>query len=402
MVSRQCVRVLGFVSSLVLLACGAPTPSSGGPPTTDRQQPAAPKRIVAAITGDPQSLYWRANSISGSFGIDALAELTNVGLVIRDNQGRLFPRLAESVPSVDNGLWKVFPDGRMEMTWKIKEGAQWHDGTPFTSADLAFTVALAQDKSLVAVLGDVAFDSLDSFDAPDSRTFTVRLKSPFIQADALFSPGRKRTLPLPKHLLDSVYAADPASFMAAPYWTDGFVGTGPYKLREWVKGSNLVLEAHDHYALGRPRIDTIEVRIIPDVNTLISSVLARAVDVTIGRAVPFEQALPLRDQWSEGRVDLGFTGWIAVYPQFINPNPPVLADVRLRRALLHAIDRQQMVDELAGGRSTIAHALISPGQAEYGDVESAAVRYEYDQRKAAQLIEEIGHARGSDGVFRDA
>src|SRR5206468_4097237 len=101
----------------------------------------------------------------------------HVGLVVEDDQAELHPALAEAVPSVENGLWRVFPDGRMETTWRIRSGAAWHDGAPFTSDDLVFTATVVMDKQL-AELGDIAFESVDGIEAPDSRMVVVRWRQP--------------------------------------------------------------------------------------------------------------------------------------------------------------------------------------------------------------------------------
>src|SRR5207253_802730 len=88
-----------------------------------------------------------------------------------------------------------------------------------------------------------------------------------------------------------------------PYWGDDFVGLGPYKPKDWLRGSYLVLEANDRFVLGRPRIDIVEVKFIPEPNTLLANLLSGAVEQPIGRGVAFEYGLQLREQWRDGRVD---------------------------------------------------------------------------------------------------
>jgi peptide/nickel transport system substrate-binding protein len=96
------------------------------------------------------------------------------------------------------------------------------------------------------------------------------------------------------------------------------------------------------------------------------------------------------------------SGAVGAFPQFLNPNPPVLLDVLFRRALVHAIDRQLLVDSLQAGLSTVAHTHFTPQQPEFKDIQSYIVRYDYDPRKASQMIEALGYTRGPDGIFRDA
>jgi peptide/nickel transport system substrate-binding protein len=212
-------------------------------------------------------------------------------------------------------------------------------------------------------------------------------------------------LPLPKHLLERSFTgqrADRASFAQASYWTEEFVGTGPFRVKEWVRGSHIALSANPDYVLGRPKIDDIEVRFIPSAPVLAANLLAGTVELTLGRSLSLEQALQVRDQWREGSMYTGFSSTLLIYPQFINPSPAVVGDLRFRRALLHAIDRQEMADTLQAGLVPVAHNFLGPSTREWKDVEGSVVRTAYDPRRAAQLIEETGYVRGLDSSYRDA
>ena len=96
---------------------------------------------------------------------------------------------------------------------------------------------------------------------------------------------------------------------------------------------------------------------------------------------------------------VAFSNWIMVYPQFINPNPAVVANLQFRRALMHATDRQQIAEVVQLGLTPVAHTILDPNQPEYRDIEAAAIRYEYDPRRAAQLIEGLGYTRAPDGWY---
>jgi peptide/nickel transport system substrate-binding protein len=181
------------------------------------------------------------------------------------------------------------------------------------------------------------------------------------------------------------------------------VGAGAFKVREWVLGSHALLEANERYILGRPRIDRLEVRFIPDHNTRMANVLAGAVDLTMGVGFSTDQGVVMRDQWLEGQVAFEFVGnWVTAAAQFVDPQPGIVADVRFRKALVHAIDRQGMADTLQFGLSPVAHSFLSPDQPQYREIEAGLVRYDYDPRKAAQMIEALGYVRGADGAFRDS
>ena len=362
-------------------------------------QPRAIKRLTVAILSSPKALNATIDS-SGAGSSPGLAELErayNPGLAVSDLQGTLYPILAEALPATENGRWRVFPDGRMETVWNLRAGAQWHDGSPVTSEDVLFTARVLQDRD-IEITPMVGFESIESIEAPDARTVLVRWTRPYIEADAMFD------VLMPSHLLEREYRENKSNFIQLPFWTQGFVGTGAYRVRQFNFGVNLLLEANPTFMLGRPKIDEIDARFITDTNTLVANILASAVDVTVGRNMPLDQALVVRSQWSEGTMDPGpMKSWLAAYPQFINPNPSVIQEVRFRRALLHAIDRQEMMESLMGGATAVAHtALWPPGAPGYADVERGIVRYDYDLRRATQLLEELGYTRSPDGVIRDS
>jgi len=391
-------RYLVFGIALVVASCAAPQrPLAEQRPAAEPQRPGVVKRVTIAILGDAPQLY---NSIGAASGSDDVAEeLVNRGLVEADDTRVFLPVLAEAIPTIENGLWKLFPDGRMETTWRIKPGAEWHDGAPYTADDLVFTLRASMDPELPLVIRP-AFASIESVTAPDPRTVTVRWARPFIDADKLFS--REMALPLPRHLLERAAAEDKANFANLSYWTEEFVGTGPFKVKETLLGTPALLQANDRYVLGRPKIDEIELRVFADPNTLAASILSDTVDLVLGRGFDFDQAMVVESQWRGGRVETRFSGTMAIYTQLVGRTPPVIGEVQFRRALLHAVDRQQMIDVLMNGRSTIAHSFLGSNEPEYPDAESSLVRYEYDPRRAAQLIEGLGYTRGPDGIYRDA
>jgi ABC-type transport system substrate-binding protein len=134
---------------VLLVACATPQRGQPGAEADTPASRATPKRVVTAIMVEPSVLY--RPLIPGSYVIqtaDLADSILHVGLTTFDAQGVLVPRTAEAVPSVENGLWRVNPSGEMELVWKIRPGTTWHDGTPFTTDDLLFTVQLAQDPNL--------------------------------------------------------------------------------------------------------------------------------------------------------------------------------------------------------------------------------------------------------------
>jgi len=385
------------IAMLVLLAsCG---PQQQRPSASERPRSEAavnaPKKIVVAMMSEPPAMLRTVTVGAALPGNDALEDLVNAGLTVTNNHGQLQPQLAEAVPSIENGLWKVFPDGQMELTWKIRQGAVWHDGTPLTAEDFVFTTTLGQDLEL-PFPPFPAFDSIQSVVAVDPRTVVATWGKPYIEADAAFASPR------PKHLLEAPYLRDKKALALLPYWGPDFIGTGPYKLRSWTPGTGLVLEANTRYALGQPRISEIEVRYIADASALATNILAGAIDVTLGKSVSLDQALQVRDQWGDGRMDTSASNNILIYPQLMESNPALVGDLRFRKALMHATDRQQLVDGIMSGQTRIGDSYLQPSDPDYEATISRAVRYEYDPRRAMQMIGELGFTLGTDGLFRGA
>ena len=177
----------GVIATLVVtsLACSARTTA---PESTISQEQAAAPRSTA-----PKILIWAGLREPASF--DAVIGLGGSGspasevtpvvhnfLVVDDHRFDAVPQLAVERPSVEKGTWRVNPDGSMVTTWRIRPNVKWHDGTPFTSADLLFTATVDRDKEIPFLL-DPAWDSVEEVQAPDPQTITIRWRRAYINAD---------------------------------------------------------------------------------------------------------------------------------------------------------------------------------------------------------------------------
>ncbi len=402
--ARQPPALVLLLVIALLAGCATPASRPAGQQPADsgaQQRAATPKRVLVAIRGNPPNLGRERTHPSGSVssvpGLDALTELVHAGLTHPNDQGVQLPQLAEAVPTLENGRWKLLPDGRMETTWRIRPDARWQDGKPVTTEDLTFTTQVEQDREL-PIPANPMYDLIESIDALDPQTIAVSWKQPFIEADQLFSYAA--ALPLPRHLLERPLAEDKANFFGISYWTNDFIGAGPFKVKDWVMDSHVVLTANPDYVLGRPKLDELEVRFIADPTTLMANVLA-GVELTIGRALSLDQALQVKDQWRDGTYLLRSRAWTPINAQFMNPTPAIVTDLRFRQALLQAIDRQLLVDTIMAGQTSIAHSWVSPETPEYRAIESSIVKYEFDPRRSVQTIEALGYRRGADGFFVD-
>jgi len=354
------------------------------------------------VANDPMVLYYplAPASTRGSAGL--VYDFVSPGLTLYDDTGRLRPILIDQVPSLDNGLWQLLPDGRMETTWRLRPGATWHDGAPFTADDLRFTLQVVQDSALPA-FANQTYSFIESATVMDPQTLVLDWNRPYIDADRAFTylGTASFAVPMPKHLLEASYTANKAGFLDQPYWSSAYVGLGPYKLDQWTPGSSMTLRAFDDYVLGRPKIDEVDIHFISDPDAIVSNFLAGAADVFSGAAIGVDEGLELRDRWTDGTTNVIRFDWVAIYPQFVDPQPAVVGNVHLRKALMYAIDRQAMADTLMHGLVPIADSPLDPDAREFAPTAASLVTYPYDPTRAIQLISDLGYTRGADGTFHD-
>ncbi len=135
---HRSIAVASLALLSIIVACAPGSRSAGRQGAAD-PVPRAPKKIVVALQSYPTFLVSLMQTGGVQVGVDGLQNLYNPGLAGLDKQGAQVPVIGEQVPTVENELWKLFPDGRMETTWRIRPGALWHDGTPLTAADAIFT-----------------------------------------------------------------------------------------------------------------------------------------------------------------------------------------------------------------------------------------------------------------------
>lgn len=404
----------GWLVVVALLgACAAPaapgaSPTGALPGATNESTPVdtprstTPKRLVMALYGELLVLSDTARQ-SGPFGASQHVEsFLNVGVAVHNDQDVAIPALAEALPTIENGLWKVSPDGTMQTTYRLKPGVTWHDGAPFTSQDLVFTMTLESDREVPRASRTAAYTAITGAEAPDDHTLTINWKQPYIDADRMFTLITGYALPIPRHIMEKPYLEDKLTVMQHPHWTTSFVGLGPYRLQDYVQGSHLVLAANPGYVRGRPKIDEIELRIVLDANTVMSNLLSGTAAVLVGNTLTVDEGIELQYQWANAAVEYRAVSWLTIFPQFINTNPPIVANLQFRRALMHAMDRQQMVDTLQHGKGNVMHTFLLPDQPLYRDIEARVMKYPFEPARAQQMIQELGYTKRPDGLFYDA
>jgi len=315
-----------------------------------------------------------------------------------DEQGKPTPKLVAEIPSLERGTWRVPADGMVQTTFRLRDNLYWHDGTPVTTDDVAFSLRVYQDPKVPVFLR--AMNAVDRIESPDQRTFILYWRQPYALADQL--TFREFTV-LPRHLLEPLYSQDPEAVANAGYWTDGFVGSGPFRVQSWERGAHLELTAFEQYFLGKPKTERVIVKFIADENTALAQLLAGEIDLNIG-AIDTVRSVELAPRVA-GMGQFVYDGnsylhWTYQY----NNNPAAFAarDVRVRQALAHALDRVSLTDYATAGKSPALDSWIPPDDPRYPSAEPYITKYPFDAARAANLFEQAGWTRGSDGLLHDA
>jgi peptide/nickel transport system substrate-binding protein len=389
-----------LVIAMASAACAPPTRPADQPTgPAERVQPAPSRTLVLIARGEPPSLAVKPLQAAG--GIANINPIFNATLDYTDERGARHPLLAEGLPQLNTNTWRVFPDGRMETTYRLKPNLSWHDGTPVTADDFRFALQVYAVPAL-GVSGTIPISAMEEVVAPDPRTVTIRWRQPFPDADALVQSFQA----LPRHLLvEAFQQGDWDSFPNHPFWTHEYVGLGPFRLVRWEPGAAIEAAAFDRYVLGLPKIERMRIVFMSDANTAVASLLSGEAHIAIDYLLMYEQGAVLEREWAArgggGAVlfsPLLYRNGLFQFRQEMAATPAI-QDVRFRRALTHAVDMVTIIDVLLGGKAILTHSLLSPRLDYYPTIERVITKYPYDTRRAQQLLDEVGLPKGSDGFY---
>ncbi len=364
--ARAAVAMLALAGASV--ACGRRTAAL--PPSNDL--------LIIGYDREPDTLNRFSTHI-----LEDIQTCVVEGLTTTDEQMRVVPLLAQEVPTLENGGVVLRRDGGMDVTWKLRPGVRWHDGVPFTSADVKFTVDAINSPAYNPESTD-GFDRIASVDTPDPLTAVVHYKEIYAPYDIQFIRGA-----LPKHVLDGRDIDRAQDYNRAP------LGTGPYRVAEWKAGEYILLERVPHYWRGEdvPKIRRLMFRFVPNTNTRINQL--KSGEVHVVALVPWDK---YREVAAVPSIAVRKTPGNAYEHVTLNERQfPPFADLRVRRALVHAIDRELYARTILGGLAPVVDGPIQPISWAYtGDVR----RYAYDPARARALLDEAGWIPGPDGVRR--
>ncbi len=409
--ARSLLAILAMLATL-LSACApssAPAPRQGEPNSGTGSAPRQIKALTIGITSTVQA-FGLGGTTTTAGGWMSANEIHSQGLITADVATHApIGRLAERVPTFDDGSMSLLPDGRMRVVYPLRKGVTWQDGTPFTARDLVFSHQLNMDPGLPFVNRD-ALKQVDTVEATDDSTYVITFKGPYYLADSL---GIRMFWPYPQHLLQESYDRFLATqnvdeFINQPYFTSAYVNLGPFRVAAFEPGDGVTLEAYDGYFLGRPKLDVIRIRTFGSDNALLANLLAGSVDMFMDLALRSEMGFQLKERWesaNQGTVYL-IAGYVRMaIPQY-RPSmqkEPANLDPRVRRALYQALDREAISAGLQDGHGEFAaYSILPPDDRNYEGTRDGLRGIAFNPDQARALLRDAGWNAAPDGALRNA
>jgi len=314
------------------------------------------KELNFALSGSPDTLD--PHKTSGTLTFQALKSIYDT-LAEPDTTGKIMPALAEK--------WVVSDDGTT-WTFTLRKGVMFHNGDKLTSRDVKATFERIKNKEIASPNAN-EYAPITGIETPDDSTVVLKLSAPSAPLLGTLASGWGAILP--KSLIDSGH-----DFAAKP------VGTGPFKLAQWIRDGKIVLEKNKNYWMkGLPKLDKVTMHIIPERAVQVQGLISGQIDVSY---IIDQEDVPLMTSSPDVEIKKNLTSLIMVMP--MNCSKPPLDNLKVRQAITHAIDKQQVLDVAYGGGKPIA-TFMDYSNAYYKDFTDL---YPYDPAKAKKMLAEAG------------
>lgn len=319
--------------------------------------------------------------LSSDLIVSWMAQLTMAYLVRYDRANRPIPELATTVPSQSNG--GISADGKT-ITYHLRRGVRWSDGLRLDADDVVFSTRLIMDPK-TNIVSREGWDRITAIDEPDKYTVVYHLSEPYgPYAATFFSTGGSNPAIMPKHLLLATSSINRDAYNALP------VGAGPFKYVRWQRGDRIELVANARYWRGRPRLERVVYRIIPNRDTLLAALQTGDVDLWPAAATayyPRATRIPglhvvRQASYAYGHLDFNLT----------HAN---VAERTVRKALELADDRRTQREKVGHGSGVLQDAYVSPKAPDY---DRSLGFTAYEPAKANALLDAAGWIRKSDGI----
>lgn len=359
-----------FFSAINFCAFGAGIMPADAGAASSLSEPADGDRIIFGTIGEASNLISYLSTDSASHEV---ADLLFVAPLRYNKNLEPEPWAADS--------WKIEDDGK-RIVFTLKKGIKWEDGVELTAEDMEYTFKVVTDPATGSPYAE-DFLRVKEFRVLDRYSFEATYDQFFARAVASWmSPI------LPKHILEGQNIRD-TPFSRKP------IGAGPYRLKQWDSGSRIILEASPTYFEGRPRISEVVYRIIPDNSTMFMETRAGRLDVM--ELSPLQYLRQTDSQyWRDEFHKYRYLASAYIFLGF-NLKHPFFADVRVRRAISMAINRQDLVDGVLLGQGVAAFGPFKPGSWAYHPTLSPV---SLDAEEASRLLAEAGFTMGEKGILQ--
>lgn len=372
---KHLIAIIVFSTMVMTLIAACDQEKTGSTPQETEKRfyedgkPAYGDALITGSIGEPSILI---PMLAGDSASHDVAGLIFNGLVKYDTDLSIIGDLAEG--------WDISPDGLI-ITFHLRRGVNWTDGVEFTADDVKFGYeTIIDEKTPTAYKED--FLQVKKAEVLDRYTFRVTYKKPF--APALSSWG---SLPiLPKHILQG------KDITKEPFGRNP-VGMGPFKLKEWVSGQKIILESNHDYFEGRPYLNDYVFRFIPDQTGMFLELQTGGIDTMALTPIQYTKQTDT-EYFKKNYQKYRYPSFAYTYLGF-NLQRTLFMDKKIRQALAHAIDKQEIIDVVLFGLGNIATGPYVPNTWPYNPDTKI---YSYDPEKSKQLLKEEGwEDRDSDG-----
>lgn len=372
---RQFMQITAGATLAALLAACAPPgvqPQTGSQPAATESKPAA----AQASSGGTTLVWLSHQEIAGLGPNDLGATMQSImiaaihsALVGYDTDYKMYPDLAEAPPEVQ-------PDG-MKYTFKLRKGVKFHDGTELKASDVKYTIDFYRDEKNAATIQS-SYTGIDNVETPDDYTVVVNMKT--VNAASLVNWATNPIVNAKHHkeVGDAKYSTSP-------------IGTGPFKVKEWKASEYTLLEAFPDYFKGKPEVDAIRMEVVPE-DAVRKTALQTGDADSSAWPLLVEDSLELE---KDAKFKVYRTPGDSIKHFPINNEKPYFSDKRCRQALMYALDRQRIIDDLWNGTAEVALSNEPPSSAYYKKDLKA---YEFSPDKAKQLLDDAGWKAGADGI----
>lgn len=377
---RQFLRMAtaGISSAAILAACTPVAPEMGGAAAPAETESAAvpaeggPKYGGTLVLTGHQEVAGLSPADEGPSVQETMIRAIHDSLVLDDVHLEVQPLLAESYEVAEDGL---------SYTFNLHKGVKFHDGKELTSKDVKYTFDFYRNPDNATAITN-QFLGVDAVETPDDYTVVVKMA----QINAAFlTQGAQVAIVHSDHhaeVGEDIYRTQP-------------IGTGAFQLVEFNPASVVVVDAFEDHFRGRPYIDRVRQEVVPEPSVRTIALQTGDADSNLWPLL-VEDSLMFEED-PNYTVITTLTGGVKHFP--LNNQLPQLSDKRVRQAMMHALDRQQIIDDLWNGAAALAHSNLSPKFTFYSRNDDPTLkRYEYDPDKARELLDDAGWTVGDDGI----